>query len=150
QIRLRAGRSNFFLSTLPREDFPAAAAAELPGRFTLQAGEMKNLIDRTRFAISTEETRYYLNGIYVHAAASNGLDVLRAVGTDGHRLARFGMALPEGAAEMPGVIVPRKTGNDLRKLIDELDGGVEVSLSETRICFTFGSIVLTSKLIDGT
>jgi len=150
QIRLRAGRSNFFLSTLPREDFPAAAAAELPCRFTVQAGEMKNLIDRTRFAISTEETRYYLNGIYLHAGTSNSLEVLRAVATDGHRLARVEMALPEGAAGMPGVIVPRKTVNELRKLIDEVDGGIEVTLSDTRICFTFGKVVMTSKLIDGT
>ncbi|MDF2095234.1 DNA polymerase III subunit beta [Aquibaculum arenosum] len=150
QVRLRAGRSNFSLSTLPREDFPSTASVELPCRFTLQAGEAINLIDRTRFAISTEETRYYLNGIYLHAGTSNGVDVLRAVATDGHRLARFEMALPEGAGEMPGVIVPRKTVNELRKLIDEVEGGVEVALSETRVRFTFGSVELASKLIDGT
>lgn len=150
QIQLRAGRSNFVLPTLPREDFPAAAVSELPCRFTLQAEEAKNLIDRTRFAISTEETRYYLNGIHMHAGTSDHAGVLRAVATDGHRLARVEMALPQGAVEMPGIIVPRKTVNELRKLIDELDGAVEVALSETRICFTFGQIMLSSKLIDGT
>lgn len=150
QLRLRAGRSNFFLPTLPREDFPSTAASELPHSFTLQAPEAKNLIDRTRFAISTEETRYYLNGIHMHAGTSEGAAVLRAVATDGHRLARVETALPEGAAEMPGIIVPRKTVNELRKLIDEVEEGIQVSLSETRICFTFGSIVLSSKLIDGT
>ncbi|MFC4350079.1 DNA polymerase III subunit beta [Fodinicurvata halophila] len=150
QLRLRAGRSSFALSTLPREDFPAIGPTDLPNVFTLQGGEAKNLIDRTRFAISTEETRYYLNGIYVHAASSGDLQVLRAVATDGHRLARFEMPLPEGAPGMPGVIVPRKTVNELRKLIDEVEEGIEVALSDTRIRFTFGNTMLTSKLIDGT
>ena len=114
------------------------------------ASELKNLIDRTRFAISTEETRYYLNGIYLHAAESEGVSVLRAVATDGHRLARFEMPLPDGAAEMPGVIVPRKTVGELRKLIDEADEAIEVSLSDSKIRFAFGQTVLSSKLIDGT
>ncbi len=150
QLSLKAGRSSFNLATLPREDFPTAGAAELPHAFELQAREAKHLIDRTRFAISTEETRYYLNGIYLHAATSGEVPVLRAVATDGHRLARFEMPLPAGAEGMPGVIVPRKTVNELRKLIDEVDGALTVSLSETRIRFAFGETVLTSKLIDGT
>lgn len=150
QLKLRSGRSSFTLSTLPKEDFPAAAAIELPHGFTLQAREAKNLIDRTRFAISTEETRYYLNGIYLHAGKSAEVEVLRAVATDGHRLARFEMALPEGAGAMPGVIVPRKAVNELRKLIEEADGGVSVGLSDTRVRFSFGATELTSKLIDGT
>lgn len=150
QLRLSAGRSNFTLQTLPREDFPTAGAEDLPLSFELQAGELRNLIDRTRFAISTEETRYYLNGIYLHAATSGDLEVLRAVATDGHRLARFEMPLPEGAKDMPGVIVPRKTVSELRKLIDEADTTVSVALSDTKLRFSFGSTVLTSKLIDGT
>lgn len=150
QLSLRAGRSSFSLATLPREDFPTAGATDLPHSFELQAREAKHLIDRTRFAISTEETRYYLNGIYLHAAKSGEVPVLRAVATDGHRLARFEMPLPAGAEGMPGVIVPRKTVNELRKLIDEVDGTLTVSLSETRIRFSFGPTVLTSKLIDGT
>ena len=101
RMTLAAGRSNFALTTLPREDFPAVGDDGLPQSFTLAANELKNLIDRTRFAISTEETRYYLNGIYLHAAKAGDLDVLRAVATDGHRLARFEMPLPEGAADMP-------------------------------------------------
>ncbi len=150
QMTLKSGRSNFTLSTLPKEDFPAAGASDLPQSFQLQAGEAKNLIDRTRFAISTEETRYYLNGIYVHAAKSDSVSVLRAVATDGHRLARFEMPLPAGAEDIPGVIVPRKTVNELRKLIEESDEPLEVSLSETKVRFAFGDTVLTSKLIDGT
>lgn len=118
--------------------------------FTLSAAELRALIDRTRFAISTEETRYYLNGIYVHTARNMGVDVLRAVATDGHRLARFEVPLPEGAEGMPGVIVPRKTVGELRKLIDETAVEVTVSLSESKIRFAFDEAVLTSKLIDGT
>src|SRR5690625_2441979 len=150
QMRLRAGRSNFVLSTLPREDFPAAAASELPYRFTLQAQETRDLIDRTRFAVSTEETRYYLNGIYLHVGAHDSGEVLRAVATDGHRLARVEVALPDGAAGMPGIILPRKMVNELRKLVDDYDEELQVALSEARVCFTFGAIVLSSKLIDGT
>ena len=150
QITVEAGRSHFKLSTLPKEDFPATGEAELPHSFTLQAGELKRIVDRTRFAISTEETRYYLNGIYLHAAESNGIPVLRAVATDGHRLARFEMPLPDGAADMPGVIIPRKTVLELRKLIDETDEPIQVSLSDTKIRFTFDETLLTSKLIDGT
>ncbi|MFQ6018129.1 MAG: DNA polymerase III subunit beta [Kiloniellaceae bacterium] len=150
RITLSSGRSVFTLATLPKEDFPTAGAADLPQAFTLQAGELKNLIDRTKFAISTEETRYYLNGIYLHATAADGLDVLRAVATDGHRLARFQMPLPEGASGIPGVIVPHKTVVELRKLIDETDQPIQVALSETKIRFSFDATVLTSKLIDGT
>ena len=150
QLALRSGRSKFALATLPKEDFPAMGPGEMPNRFQLQAGELRSLVDRTRFAISTEETRYYLNGIYLHAAKSNSVAVLRAVATDGHRLARMEMALPRGASGMPGVIIPRKTVNELRKLVDESADSVTVELSDTKIRFAFDSIVLTSKLIDGT
>ena len=150
QLGLRAGRSRFTLATLPKEDFPAMGAGELPHRFTLTANEMRRLIDRTRFAISTEETRYYLNGIYLHAAVVDDARMLRAVATDGHRLARVERPLPAGAEEMPGVIVPRKTVGELRKLIEEAGETIEVALSDARIRFSFDDVVLTSKLIDGT
>jgi DNA polymerase-3 subunit beta len=150
QLTLRSGRSKFSLSCLPVEDFPVLSGGELPHNFTLSSAELKVLIDRTRFAISTEETRYYLNGIYLHAAAGVSGEVLRSVATDGHRLARVEITLPEGAAGMPGIIVPRKTVNEVRKMIDEIDGEVSVSLSETKLRFAFGDAVLTSKLIDGT
>ncbi len=150
RLKLQAGRSVFTLATLPREDFPATSGDDLPQSFTLQAGELKTLIDRTRFAISTEETRYYLNGIYLHAAQSNSLPVLRAVATDGHRLARVEMPLPDAAKDMPGVIVPRKTVGELRRLVEGVDDPVEIALSDTKIRFAFGPTVLTSKLIDGT
>ncbi|MGH7125227.1 MAG: DNA polymerase III subunit beta [Stellaceae bacterium] len=150
EMVLRSGRSTFTLACLPPEDYPVMSAGELPHHFTLSAAELRGLIDRTRFAISTEETRYYLNGIYVHAAKSEGVAMLRAVATDGHRLARMELPLPEGAAGMPGVIVPRKCVMELRKLLDEVSEDVTVSLSETKIRFVLGETVLTSKLIDGT
>ena len=150
RLRLRAGRSRFTLACLPREDFPVMSVGELPHRFTLPAADLKRLIDKTRFAISTEETRYYLNGIYFHVTEGAGGEMLRAVATDGHRLARVERAAPEGAAGMAGVIVPRKTVLEIRKLIDEFDGEVEISLSDTKIRYGFDSAVVTSKLIDGT
>ena len=126
------------------------SAGELPHRFALPAAALRTLIDRTRFAISTEETRYYLNGIYLHATKSNDAPVVRAVATDGHRLARFEMTAPEGAAGMPGIIVPRKTVLELRKLVDEGDEEVQIALGETKIRVAVGAAELTSKLIDGT
>jgi DNA polymerase III subunit beta len=147
---LRCGRSTFTLACLPPEDYPVMASGELAHRFTLTAAELRTLIDRTRFAISTEETRYYLNGIYLHATKSDEVPVIRAVATDGHRLARVEMVLPEGAAGMPGVIIPRKAVLELRKLIEEGEGEIELSLSETKIRFAVGEATLTSKLIDGT
>ncbi len=150
QLLLRAGRSSFTLSCLPTEDFPRTDGAEYPTEFELAAEELRALIDRTRFAVSTEETRYYLNGILLHAKDADGTAVLRAVATDGHRLARVEMPLPAGAEEMPSVIVPRKAVAELRKLIDETTDPITISLSETRARFAFGSAVLTTKLIDGT
>ncbi|CAO3414889.1 DNA polymerase III subunit beta [Azospirillum doebereinerae] len=153
-LTLRAGRSQFKLSCLPVEDFPQLSGGELKHNFAVSAADLRGLVDRTRFAISTEETRYYLNGIYLHAAKSktNGADlpVLRAVATDGHRLARVEMPLPEGAESIPGVIVPRKTVNEIRKLIDEAADRIELSMSDNKIRFGFDSVTVTSKLIDGT
>ena len=150
QLEIRSGRSKLSLTTLPSEDFPVMSDGDLPHRFTISAGMLRRLIDRTRFAMSTEETRYYLNGLYLHAAETDGSPVLRIVATDGHRLARVEVGLPEGAAGMPGVIVPRKAVAEVRKLIDELEDDVEIALSETKIRFAFSDAVLTSKLIDGT
>ncbi len=149
-LALRAGRFATSLMVLPVEDFPSMTEGKLPTVFSLKAGTLRALIDRTRFAISTEETRYYLNGIYLHAAQSDGAEVLRAVATDGHRLARVEEPLPDGAKGMPGVIVPRKTVAELRKLAEEAQDEIEIRLSDTKIRFAFANVALTSKLIDGT
>lgn len=150
RLTIAAGRSQFTLSCLPKEDFPAMSEGELPIGFMLSAGDLRRLIDKTQFAISSEETRYYLNGIYLHAMLAEGTGTLRAVATDGHRLAKVEMALPDGAGDLEGVIVPRKTVGELRKLLEETDAEVRVDLSQTKVRFTFDDAVLTSKLIDGT
>ncbi|HKX79297.1 MAG TPA: DNA polymerase III subunit beta [Novosphingobium sp.] len=150
RLVVKAGRSRFQLPTLPRDDYPVIVEGELPTTFEIPAATLAQLIDRTRFAISTEETRYYLNGIFLHVAE----DELKAAATDGHRLARFTIKRPDGADGMPDVIVPRKCVAELRKLLEEaLDTNVEIDLSASKIRFTLGGehgVVLTSKLIDGT
>ncbi|HEY7805735.1 MAG TPA: DNA polymerase III subunit beta [Croceibacterium sp.] len=153
RMTVKAGRSRFQLPTLPRDDFPMIVEGDLPTSFEIPAKTLAELIDRTRFAISTEETRYYLNGIFLHVSEEDK-PVLKAAATDGHRLARFTLPRPEGAEGMPDVIVPRKAVAELRKLLEEsLDGNAEVDLSASKIRFTLGGeggVVLTSKLIDGT
>jgi len=150
QMVLSSGRSRFTLTCLPTDDFPVLSGGNLEHEFTLTVADLKALIDKTRFAISTEETRYYLNGIYLHAAERDGASVLRCVATDGHRLASMEVAMPKGAEGLPGVIVPRKAVGEMRKLVDETSGEVSIGLSEAKIRFSFGETVLTSKLIDGT
>jgi DNA polymerase-3 subunit beta len=149
-LAIRAGRSRFTLQTLPESDFPDLAAGDMTHKFTLMASDLKRLIDKTQFAISTEETRYYLNGIYLHTAGSGKSTMLRAVATDGHRLAQVELPLPAGAADMPGIIVPRKTVGEVQRLIDGADAEVAIELSQGKIRFSIGDVVLTSKLIDGT
>ena len=149
-LAIRAGRSRFTLQTLPESDFPDLAAGEMTHSFKLPAAELKRLIDKTQFAISTEETRYYLNGIYLHAAGTAQAPTLRAVATDGHRLAQIELELPAGAKGMAGIIVPRKTVGEVQRLIEDSEAEVTIELSQGKIRFTFGDVVLTSKLIDGT
>jgi len=150
RLSIEAGRSNFSLATLPKEDFPVMASSEYAANFSAPAPTLRRLFDKSKFAISTEETRYYLNGVYMHVSDADGGKVLRCVATDGHRLARIDADLPDGAAEMAGVIVPRKTVGELRKLLDDDDMQIAVSVSETKIRFATPNITLTSKVIDGT
>ncbi|MFY0682061.1 MAG: DNA polymerase III subunit beta [Thalassovita sp.] len=150
RLTVEAGRSNFNLATLPREDFPVMATSEYASNFSAPAPVLRRLFDKSKFAISTEETRYYLNGVYLHVTDSDGGKVLRAVATDGHRLARIDADLPMGAEDMAGVIVPRKTVGELRKLLDDDEMLIAVSVSETKIRFATPNITLTSKVIDGT
>ncbi len=150
RMEITAGRSHFSLATLPREDFPVMASSEYECNFSAKSPVLRRLFDKAKFAISTEETRYYLNGVYMHASeTTNGL-VLRCVATDGHRLARVDADLPIGAEELPGVIVPRKTVAELGKLLGDDEASIAVSVSETKIRFATPEITLTSKVIDGT
>jgi len=146
---LKSGRSRFSLQMLPESDFPDLTAGEFSHSFSIASAELKHLIDRTQFAISNEETRYYLNGIYLHSVDEGGAK-FRAVATDGHRLAQTDIDAPAGCEGMPGIIVPRKTVGEIQKLVENEDLAVQVELSENKIRLTVGSVVLTSKLIDGT
>ncbi|MFZ5749572.1 MAG: DNA polymerase III subunit beta [Pseudomonadota bacterium] len=150
RLTVQAGRSTFHLATLPKEDFPVMASSEYTANFAAPAPVLRRLFDKSKFAISTEETRYYLNGVYMHIAQGEDGPALRCVATDGHRLARIDAPLPDGAQAMPGVIVPRKTVNELRKLLDDDSTEIAVSVSETKVRFATPSITLTSKVIDGT
>ena len=146
RLDVDAGRSHFTLPLLPSGDFPKMTADGFTHEFSVSAKDLSRLIDKTRFAISTEETRYYLNGIYVHGHSGK----LRAIATDGHRLALAESPAPKGAEDMPGVIIPRKTVAEIRRLIDGMDSDVHVSVNEAKIRFRTGNAVMTSKLIDGT
>jgi DNA polymerase-3 subunit beta len=150
RMTLSSGRAHFSLSSLAAGDFPDLGQSELGHKFSIPVGDLRRLIEHTRFAISSDDSRYYLHGIYLHVAGTQAGAKLRAVTTDGHRLAQMDVALPEGAADMPGVIVPRKTVMEAHKLVSEKDGFTNVELSESRIRFSVDGTVLTSKLIDGT
>lgn len=150
RMTVQAGRSNFSLTTLPKEDFPVMASSEYTANFSVPAMVLRRLFDKSKFAISTEETRYYLNGVYMHVSDGDAGKVLRCVATDGHRLARIDAELPADAGDMPGVIVPRKTVAEMRKLLDDDEAHIAVSVSETKVRFATPGVTLTSKVIDGT
>ena len=150
QMQLSSGRSRFNLACLSPDSFPDLKSGAFTHTFSIPAARLRELIERTQFAISNEETRYYLNGIYLHTLESGGTPVLRAVATDGHRLARAETEAPTGAVGMPGIIVPKKTVGEVQKLLDGAEGDVEVEVSETKIRFSLEGIVLLSKLIEGT
>ena len=150
EIRLTCGRSKFNLSTLKTDDFPIISDSDLSSNFVLSADELIRIIDKTKFAVSNEETRYYLNGIFLHKAERNSIQFLRAVATDGHRLAQYDIPLPQGAEDITGIIIPKKTIYELRKVLDDANGDVSVSLNENKIKFSFNDLKVVSKVIDGT
>ncbi len=149
RLTVSAGRSRFNLPVLPAGDFPVMSSDGLSSRISIDTGDLIRLIDKTRFAISTEETRYYLNGLYLHTITEGGVTKLRAVATDGHRLALAEMIAPEGCAGVPGVIIPRKTIQEVRRLLEDAGESVEMQVSAQKVRFEFGRAALTSKVIDG-
>lgn len=151
QITIKAGRSVFKLSFIDAEQYPVIKQDENAISFNINSKVLFNLFNRTQFAMSREETRYYLNGIYFHSFEKpSGEKMLRAAATDGHRLARLEVDLPQGAEKMQGVIIPRKTVFEIKKLLDGVDESVNIKVSENKISFAFGSVYLISKVIDGT
>jgi DNA polymerase-3 subunit beta len=150
QLLLTSGRSRFHLACLSPDSFPDLKSGSFSHQFSMPATALRELIERTQFAISNEETRYYLNGIYVHTLEVDGAPTLRAVATDGHRMARAEVEAPEGSKGMPGIIVPKKTVSEVQKLLDGAEGDVAVEVSDTKIRFSLNGVVLLSKLIEGT
>jgi DNA polymerase-3 subunit beta len=149
RLEVVTGRSRFSLATLPQDDFPVMASAEYDCNFKIPSQVLRRLFDKAKFAMSTEETRYYLNGVYFHVAEVDNKKVLRSVATDGHRLAQIDEKLPENSSEMHGVIIPRKTVGELRMLLESDDNQIAVSVSETKVRFATSFMTLTSKVIDG-
>ncbi len=150
RLEVKAGRSRFSLATLPRDDFPIMATSEYQSNFSIPTVVLQKLFEKTKFAMSTEETRYYLNGVFFHVAKNSDSLSLRTVATDGHRLAQIDETLPDNCEEMPGVIVPRKTVGELRTILESGETEIAVSVSETKIRFVNSYMTLTSKVIDGT
>jgi DNA polymerase III subunit beta len=149
RLLVQAGRSRFNLPVLPAGDFPQMSTDGLATPIAIDADELTRLIDRTRFAMSTEETRYSLNGLYLHVVAEAGAPKLRAVATDTRRLALAEMPAPEGYAGAPGVIIPRKTVGEVRRLLDDAGETVTLAVSAQKVRFDFGDASLTSKVVDG-
>lgn len=149
QMSIVSGRSKFSLAILPADGFPTMIREDMPFSFSIASADILGLINKTSFAVSQEETRYNLNGIYFHEKKGE-VPVLAAVATDGHRLACSKIALPEGAKGMPSVIIPRKTIGEISKLLSEVNENVTVALSDNQIRFQFGDIIFASRLIDGT
>jgi DNA polymerase III subunit beta len=147
-LQITCGRTRATLHTLPIEDFPSYTVDKPTHTFTLSPEDVQELFGVPEFAISKEATRYYLNGVYFHIPQGKK-NKLRGVATDGHRLAYADRELPEGAADMPGLIVPRKTVTELLRLMDGAQS-VALSMSATKITFDFGAYKMVSKVIDGT
>jgi DNA polymerase-3 subunit beta len=149
RLSVSAGRSRFALPVLPAGDFPIMPADHEGVSYQLLRDDLRRLIDKTRFAVSTEETRYYLNGMYLHTLSEDGSNYLRAVATDGHRLALAEMPAPDGAMGGAGIIIPRKTVDQARRLLEDGADYVDITVSPAKIRFKFGNASLTSKIIDG-
>ena len=148
RLFISAGKSRLHLPILPAGDFPSMPSDGFETKFEIEPTELARLIDKTRFAISTEETRYYLNGIFLHTVDADGAKAARGRHRWPPPRARR-CAAPKGAQGMPGVIVPRKTINELKRLLDDAADMVEIAVSPQKIRFALGDAVLTSKLIDG-
>ena len=150
RLTLSSGHSRFALQTLPAEDFPDLAAGEMTHNFEIGAADLKRLIEKTRFAISTEETRYYLNGIYFHVATTGNKPTLRRWRPTATGWRRSSCRAPRGADGMPGVIIPRKTVHELHRLIEDAAPRCRSASRPAKVRFEAGTVTLTSKLIDGT
>lgn len=142
---IKAGRSRFVLATLPATDFPVIEDVEVGDAVTLDADDLFRILDRTSFAMANQDVRYYLNGLLVELRSG----LVRAVATDGHRLAISDVEAKLDLVEVRQIIVPRKGVLELQRLLGEVDGDLRLELGRSHIRAHLGESVFTSKLIDG-
>ena len=148
-LSLRSDGSRFSLACLPTEDYPIIDQQNSGISITLNSKNLLKLIDKTKFAISNEETRYFLNGLYLNVNNEGNQNLVTIVGTDGHRLAKFSTKIDDNIDQISGVIIPKKTIYELSKILSEIDESIEISISSNKIIFFIDNIIFISKLIDG-
>jgi len=148
-MTLRSEGSRFSLACLPKEDYPIIDQDNSGTNIKLNSKILFKLIDKTKFAISNEETRYFLNGLYFNVNNENSKNIITLVGTDGHRLAKFSHEIDAKINQVSGVIIPKKTIYELSKLLSEIDDDIHISISSNKIVFIIDKIIFISKLIDG-
>lgn len=146
QVEIKCGNIDFHLQTMPAEEFPALPTIQPESSYTYSANELAQLIDHTIFAVSQEETRYYLGGVYMECPEG---EPLRAVATDGHRLALAEGPAPIGFSLQPGQILPRKLLSELRKVLEAKHGEVKFGFQDRRVIFEYGPQTLMSLLVEG-
>ncbi len=148
-LTLRADGSRFSLACLPKEDFPIIDQDNVGNTVKINSKIIFKLIDKTKFAISNEETRYFLNGLYFNITKDQNNSIITLVGTDGHRLAKFSHNIKDNVDQVSGVIIPKKTIYELSKLLAETDSDVYISITANKIVFKIENVIFISKLIDG-
>jgi DNA polymerase-3 subunit beta len=145
RVILKAGKSRFNLQTLPAADYPVMSKTQGQATLvTLPQHQLKELLKQVEFAMAQQDIRYYLNGLLFEVNANR----LNVVGTDGHRLSFTSTELKQNY-EKQEVILPRKTVIELIKLLDDSEEDAQIELSSAQVNFSFGSIKLISKVIDG-
>ena len=147
-LKVSSGRSNFKVKTLPIEDFPKLLSLNHPVKFTLKTSQLKSLFNSVAFAMHRDETRYYLQGIFMHIVDGN----LRVVASDGHRSAYSQIKAPEGSDELSSfenIIIPAKAVNEVLRVFTEDDSDLEISIDKVTVAFMSGTTKIVSRLIDG-
>ena len=145
-LSVKCGESCFHVPTLPEDGYPSVVEHHPTHVFQVSGKDLSRLIDQTRFAMSTEESSYFLNGIYMHAEAEH----LKVAATDAHRLALSWIGLPESAKGLRGAILSRKTVTELRKLIESGDAEVTIAFSETQAAFSYEDTTFYARFVNGT
>ena len=145
RVSLTSARSRFTLSTLPARDFPSLDEIEVQQAFEISQNQLKVLFEKTSFAMAQQDVRYYLNGILMEISSSS----IKLVATDGHRLALSEIGIESGISENRQIIIPRKAVLELSRLLDSGDSIARCEMSQNHLRVETGSLVFTTKLIDG-